>query len=227
MTASAPPAAAGGAVLGRRRGLMLVLSSPSGAGKTTISRELLRLEPDLSLSVSVTTRTPRPSERDGIDYHFIDAARFHALRDANDLLESAEVFGNFYGTPRQPVDAALAAGQDVLFDVDWQGTQQLRAAARSDLVSVFILPPSGEALEQRLNTRAQDSAEVIARRMARAADEISHWSEYDYAVVNAEVADCVRAVQSILHGERLKRDRQTGLPRFVQSIQAALTSRHG
>lgn len=237
MTASdrppAPPGTKGtgtggtGTAANRRRGLMLVLSSPSGAGKTTISRELLDLEPDLSLSVSVTTRTPRPGERDGTDYHFIDAARFAALRDDGQLLEWAEVFGNFYGTPRGPVDAALAAGKDVLFDIDWQGTQQLRAAVRSDLATVFILPPSGEALEQRLTTRAQDSADVIARRMARAADEISHWSEYDYAVVNEDVAGCVRSVQSILHGERLRRDRQTGLPGFVRTIQAALATRHG
>ena len=225
MTTSPPPPAGSGAV--RRRGLMLVLSSPSGAGKTTIARELLRREPDLSMSVSVTTRPARAGERDGVDYRFIDQARFIQMRDAGALLEWAEVFGNFYGTPRQPVEAALAEGRDVLFDIDWQGTQQLRDAARSDLVTVFVLPPSGPELERRLHSRAQDSEAVIAGRMARAADEISHWSEYDYAVINVDLADSVAHVRAILHGERLRRDRQVGLPAFVRTIQGALTAKHG
>ena len=220
MTAASPPPIA-------RRGLMLVLSSPSGAGKSTIAKHLLDRDAHLSISVSVTTRKPRPGETDGVHYHFIDTARFDALRADNALLEWAEVFGNFYGTPRGPVDAALDAGRDVLFDIDWQGTQQIRAAARDDVVSVFILPPSGEELERRLHTRAQDSAEVIAGRMARAADEISHWSEYDYAVHNVVIDDSVRTVESILHAERQRRERQIGLPAFVRAIQASLKSRHG
>ena len=220
MTAASPPPIA-------RRGLMLVLSSPSGAGKSTIAKHLLDRDAHLSISVSVTTRKPRPGETDGVHYHFIDTARFDALRADNALLEWAEVFGNFYGTPRGPVDAALDAGRDVLFDIDWQGTQQIRAAARDDVVSVFILPPSGEELERRLHTRAQDSAEVIAGRMARAADEISHWGEYDYAVHNVVIDDSVRTVESILQAERQKRERQIGLPAFVRAIQASLKSRHG
>ena len=162
-----------------------------------------------------------------MDYRFLDQARFIQMRDAGALLEWAEVFGNFYGTPRQPVEAALAEGRDVLFDIDWQGTQQLRDAARSDLVTVFVLPPSGPELERRLHSRAQDSEAVIAGRMARAADEISHWSEYDYAVINVDLDDSVSHVRAILHGERLRRDRQVGLPAFVRTIQSALTAKHG
>ncbi len=205
-----------------RRGLMLVLSSPSGAGKTTISRRLLDLDPNITMSVSVTTRPMRPGEKPGVDYYFVDMPEFDRMAEAGDLLEHARVFGNCYGTPRSTVEQALGSGRDVLFDIDWQGTQQLAANARADLVSVFILPPSGAELERRLHTRAQDSAEVIAQRMAKASDEISHWAEYDYVIVNNDVDESVAAVQAILRAERLRRTRQVGLPAFVQSIQAAL-----
>ncbi|MBP2227211.1 guanylate kinase [Azospirillum agricola] len=205
-----------------RRGLMLVLSSPSGAGKTTISRRLLDRDGDLAMSVSVTTRPMRPGEVPGVDYHFIDLALFDRMVEAGGLLEYARVFGNCYGTPRGAVEDALASGRDVLFDIDWQGTQQLAQNARDDLVSVFVLPPSGEELERRLHSRAQDSAEVIANRMAKASDEISHWAEYDYVIVNHDVEESVAAVEAILRAERLRRRRQVGLPRFVQTVQAAL-----
>lgn len=201
-----------------RRGLMLVLSSPSGAGKTTIARELLKDDANLRMSVSVTTRQPRPGEVDGRDYQFIDAAHFAAMVADNQLLEYATVFGNSYGTPRQPVEAALAAGEDVLFDVDWQGTQQLRQNARTDLVSVFILPPSHAELERRLHTRAQDAPEVVRRRMARAADEMSHWAEYDYIIVNRRVATAVAEATAILAAERLRRERQVGLAAYVAAV---------
>ncbi len=202
-----------------RRGLMLVLSSPSGAGKTTISRELLG-DDNLTLSVSVTTRPPRPGERDGVDYRFIDRAQFDAMAKAGDLLEHAEVFGNGYGTPRAEVEAALAAGRDVLFDIDWQGTQQLKAAKRDDVVSVFILPPSTEELERRLHSRAQDSDETVRARMAKASDEMSHWAEYDYIVINWEIGRSVTEARSILEAERLKRERQVGLHSFVERLRA-------
>ncbi len=205
-----------------RRGLMLVLSSPSGAGKTTISRRLLERDRDITMSVSVTTRPMRPGEVPGVDYHFIDLALFDRMVEAGDLLEYARVFGNCYGTPRGAVEDALASGRDVLFDIDWQGTQQLAQNARDDLVSVFVLPPSGEELERRLHTRAQDSAEVIANRMAKASDEISHWAEYDYVIVNHDVDDSVASVDAILRAERLRRRRQVGLPQFVKTVQAAL-----
>jgi guanylate kinase len=205
-----------------RRGLMLVLSSPSGAGKTTLSRMLLKADPLVELSISVTTRPQRPSEVDGHDYHFIDPARFDAMRDAGELLEWAHVFGNRYGTPRAPVERVLEQGRDVLFDVDWQGTQQLRERAPGDLVSVFVLPPSGAELERRLRSRAQDTEEVIRTRMARAADEVSHWGEYDYVVVNRRVDDAFADVRAILAAERLKRVRQTGLSGFVRDLQAQL-----
>jgi guanylate kinase len=205
-----------------RRGVMLVLSSPSGAGKTTLSRKLLEAHPDIVMSVSVTTRPRRDGEIDGRDYHFIDAARFEAMRTSGNLLEWAHVFGYAYGTPRQPVEAVIAQGRDVLFDIDWQGTQKLRELARSDLVSVFVLPPSMEELERRLRSRAQDSDAVIAGRMAKAVDEMSHWAEYDYVVINRDL-DCAFAdVQAILAAERLKRDRQTGLSTFVRGLQAEL-----
>ena len=203
-----------------RRGLMLVLSSPSGAGKTTISRELLDGDDNLTLSVSVTTRPPRPGERDGLDYRFIDRAQFDAMAKAGELLEHAEVFGNGYGTPRAEVEAALAAGRDVLFDIDWQGTQQLKAAKRDDVVSVFILPPSTGELEQRLHKRAQDSDETVRARMAKAADEMSHWAEYDYIVINWEIGRSVTEARSILEAERLKRERQVGLHSFVERLRA-------
>ena len=205
-----------------RRGLMLVLSSPSGAGKTTLSRKLLEADPAVELSVSVTTRRQRPGEVDGRDYHFIDAARFDAMLKQSELLESAQVFGHRYGTPRVPVEAALGRGRDVLFDIDWQGTQQLREKAVHDLVSIFVLPPSIPDLERRLRARAQDSDEVIHARMARAADEMSHWAEYDYVVINTDIDRAFSEVRSILAAERLKRERQTGLSAFVRGLQAKL-----
>jgi guanylate kinase len=205
-----------------RRGLMLVLSSPSGAGKTTLSRKLLETDPGVELSVSVTTRKQRPGEIDGRDYHFIDAARFDAMVKGGELLEWAQVFGHRYGTPRAPVEAALASGHDVQFDIDWQGTQQLREKADHDLVSIFVLPPSMADLERRLRRRAQDPDEVIRARMATAADEMSHWAEYDYVVINTDVDRAFREVQTILAAERLKRERQTGLSDFVRRLQAQL-----
>jgi guanylate kinase len=201
-----------------RRGLMLVLSSPSGAGKTTISRELLKREPGLVMSVSVTTRRPRPGEIDGKDYFFKSVAEFEAMVKKDQFLEHARVFDNFYGTPRSAVEAALSAGRDVLFDVDWQGTQKLKESARADLASVFILPPSMADLESRLRSRAQDADDVVRGRMARAASEMSHWAEYDYIVVNADVETSVARVQSILTAERLRRDRQSGLADFVADM---------
>jgi guanylate kinase len=205
-----------------RRGLMLVLSSPSGAGKTTLSRKLLESDPGVELSISVTTRKQRPGEVDGRDYHFIDATRFDAMVEAGELLEWAQVFGNRYGTPRAAMEAALARGRDVLFDIDWQGTQQLQEKSGRDLVSIFVLPPSIPDLERRLRTRAQDSDEVIHARMAKAADEMSHWAEYDYVVINTDIDHAFAEVQSILAAERLKRERQTGLSEFVRRLQADL-----
>jgi guanylate kinase len=205
-----------------RRGLMLVLSSPSGAGKTTLSRKLLESDPGVELSISVTTRKQRPGEVDGRDYHFVDAARFDAMVANDELLEWAHVFGNRYGTPRAPVEAALSRGRDVLFDIDWQGTQQLRERANRDLVSIFVLPPSIPDLERRLRARAQDSDEVIHARMTKAADEMSHWAEYDYVVINNDIGHAFAEVQSILAAERLKRERQTGLSDFVRRLQAEL-----
>jgi guanylate kinase len=205
-----------------RRGLMLVLSSPSGAGKTTLSRRLLEQDSGVTLSISVTTRKMRPGEEDGRDYHFIDRQRFDALIDKDELLEYAEVFDNYYGTPRKPVMDALAKGRDVLFDIDWQGTQQLREKARTDLVSVFILPPSIPELEKRLHKRAQDDYETIHRRMAKASDEMSHWAEYDYVVINRDIDQAFAEVKAILSAERLKRERQPGLSDFVRGLQAKL-----
>jgi guanylate kinase len=205
-----------------RRGLMLVLSSPSGAGKTTLSRKLLETDPGVELSVSVTTRKQRSGEIDGRDYHFIDAARFDAMVKGGELLEWAQVFGHRYGTPRAPVEAALTNGHDVLFDIDWQGTQQLREKADHDLVSIFVLPPSMADLERRLRRRAQDPDEVIRARMATATDEMSHWAEYDYVVINTDVDRAFREVHTILAAERLKRERQTGLSDFVRRLQAQL-----
>jgi guanylate kinase len=205
-----------------RRGLMLVLSSPSGAGKTTLSRRLLDGDKGVSLSVSVTTRKCRPGEKEGHDYRFIDRKRFDAMVDNNELLEWAEVFDNYYGTPAKPVMDALAAGRDVLFDIDWQGTQQLRDKARGDLVSVFVLPPSIPELERRLRSRAQDDYETIHRRMAKAADEMSHWAEYDYVVVNHDLDQAFADVSAVLTAERVKRERQIGLSDFVRGLQAKL-----
>jgi len=205
-----------------RRGLMLVLSSPSGAGKTTLSRKLLDEDNNVMLSVSVTTRKMRPGEKNGRDYDFIDRKRFDAMVDNDELLEWAEVFDNYYGTPKKPVIDALAAGRDVLFDIDWQGTQQLRERVRTDLVSVFVLPPSIPELERRLRARAQDDYETIHRRMAKAADEMSHWAEYDYVVINRDLKQAVAEVAAILAAERLKRERQPGLSDFVRGLQAKL-----
>jgi len=205
-----------------RRGLMFVLSSPSGAGKTTLSRMLLKADRNVELSVSVTTRPRRPGEIEGRDYRFIDLARFEAMVKRNGLLEWAEVFGYRYGTPRRPVEKALRAGRDVLFDIDWQGTQQLREKARDDLVSVFILPPTIKELHRRLQRRAQDSRAIIVSRMAKAADEMSHWPEYDYVIVNRDIDDAFDQVQAILAAERLKRERRIGLSSFVRALQAKL-----
>ena len=205
-----------------RRGLMLVLSSPSGAGKTTLSRMLLDRYSTIELSISVTTRKPRPGEVEGRDYRFIDENSFDAMVARGDLLEWAEVFGSRYGTPRAPVERALAMGRDVMFDIDWQGTQQLREKGRDDLVSVFVLPPTIPDLEARLRTRAQDADDVIRARMAKAANEMSHWAEYDYVVINRDVWRAFEDVCAILAAERLKRERQTGLSAFVRLLQAGL-----
>lgn len=206
----------------RRRGLLLVMSSPSGAGKTTLSRMLLAADANVSMSVSVTTRPPRPGEVDGRDYRFISTVRFAAMRDGGELLEWAEVFGNFYGTPRGPVEEALGAGRDMLFDIDWQGTQQLAQAMEDDLVRVFILPPSAEELRERLIRRAQDAASIVAKRMAEASREISHWPEYDYVIVNDNVEAAHAQVMAILTAERLRRKRRTGLTEFVRSLTGGL-----
>jgi len=204
----------------RRRGFLLVLSSPSGAGKTTIARLLAEGDPDLQLSVSVTTRPKREGEVEGRDYVFIDQRRFDEMVARGALLEHATVFGNCYGTPRQRVDEALAAGRDVVGDLDWQGAQQLTKTVRSDLVSVFVLPPSRAELETRLRNRAQDSAAVVAARMAKSTEETSHWSEYDYVIVNREIEQSVAQVQAIVTAERLRRQRQLGLPVFVDRLRA-------
>jgi guanylate kinase len=206
-----------------RRGLMLVLSSPSGAGKTTLSRMLLNSERGgIELSVSVTTRPRRRGEVNGKHYHFIDRKKFDQMVKAGELLEYAEVFGNGYGTPRKPVERALKGGRDVLFDIDWQGTQQLRERARDDLVSVFLLPPSSGELSRRLHTRALDDKKVIRARMAKSGDEMSHWPEYDYVVVNQKLGLAFGDIRAILYAERLKRERQTGLSAFVRGLQSKL-----
>lgn len=199
-----------------------MLSSPSGAGKTTLSRKLLEVDPSISMSVSVTTRAQRPGEQDGRDYHFITKEKFIQLRDAGELLEYAEVFGNFYGTPRKPVEQALQAGKDVLFDIDWQGTQQLAQVMEDDLVRVFILPPSAEMLRERLINRQQDSMSVVAKRMAEASAEISHWPEYEYIIVNDDLTTASAAITAILTAERLKRKRRTGLTAFVRDLLSGL-----
>jgi guanylate kinase len=201
-----------------RRGLMLVLSSPSGAGKSTISRALLEKDGALAMSVSATTRPPRPGETHGREYYFITVPDYHRMVHDRAFLEHAQVFDNYYGTPRAPVEEALRAGRDVLFDVDWQGTQQLRQTARDDLVAIFILPPSHAELARRLRARAQDVEDVIQKRMAKAADEMSHWAEYDYIIVNDVVETSVAKVEAILAAERLRRERQVGLPDFVNQL---------
>ena len=203
----------------QRRGLMLVLSSPSGAGKTTISRRLLDIDPGLVLSISATTRPMRPSEQGGVDYDFVDHATFDRMVAEGAFLEHAKVFDHQYGTPRAAVEHSLAAGRDVLFDIDWQGTQQLGEKARDDLVSVFVLPPSTGELERRLRSRAADSEEEVQRRMAKAADEMSHWAEYQYVIVNRDLEDSVGKVEAILAAERLRRDRQVGLGDFVKALR--------
>ena len=205
-----------------RRGLMLVLSSPSGAGKTTIARRVLDEDADIAPSISHTTREKRRGEVEGKDYHFVDKETFSQMREQGAFLEWAVVFDNYYGTTRAPVDEALHEGRDVLFDVDWQGADALRKAAEEDVVSVFVLPPSADALEERLKTRAQDSPEVVTRRMRGASNEIQHWDEYDYVLVNFDVDQSVAAVHAILAAERLKRVRLTGLDRFVRGLLAQL-----
>ena len=201
-----------------RRGLMFILSSPSGAGKTTLSRMLLATDAEIKLSVSATTRPPRPGEVDGVHYHFVSAAEFDRMVDDDDFYEWAEVFGHRYGTPKGIIRSALKQGQDFLFDIDWQGTQQLYQKDQQDVVRVFILPPSIEELHRRLQGRATDSAEVIAARMARAKAEISHWDGYDYVIINDEIDDCFARVRAILEAERMKRARQTGLIPFVRGL---------
>ena len=198
------------------------MSSPSGAGKTTLSRRLLAADANIAMSVSVTTRARRPGEVDGRDYRFISKDKFARMRDGAELLEWAEVFGNFYGTPRKPVEEALARGRDVMFDIDWQGTQQLAQAMEDDLVRIFILPPSADELRDRLIKRAQDSSTVVAKRMAEASREISHWPEYDYVVVNDYIEQADSQIAAILAAERLKRRRRTGLTEFVRELTKKL-----
>jgi guanylate kinase len=217
---SPPPARAAAPPTVPRRGFLLVLSSPSGAGKTTITHRLIERDPTLSLSVSVTTRPARPGEVDGKDYRFIDRPRFDGMVVAGELLEHATVFGHCYGTPRQPIEEAIAAGHDIVTDIDWQGTQQLSGGLSSDVVSVFVLPPDPAALEARLRTRAQDSPEIVAARMAKSAEEMSHWSEYDYVIVNKDLEESVAEVQAIVTAERLRRTRQVGLADFVNRLRA-------
>jgi guanylate kinase len=201
-----------------RRGLMLVLSSPSGAGKTTLSRRLLESDPIVTMSVSVTTRPPRKGEVEGKDYFFVSSSSFQGMAKGGGFLEHALVFGHHYGTPKEPVMMALAKGRDVLFDIDWQGTQQLRQQAGDDLVSVFVLPPSHAELERRLRVRAQDAEDVVAKRMARAGHEISHWAEYDYVVINDDLDTSVVKIRTILTAERMRRNRATGIPSFVSKL---------
>ena len=205
-----------------RRGILFVVSSPSGAGKTTLTRKLIEKETNLNLSVSVTTRPRRPSEIDGVHYRFISKRHFEAMRAADELLEWAEVHGNFYGTPREPVEQALAAGRDMLFDIDWQGTQQICQKMRSDVVSVFVLPPSAAELKARLERRAEDSDEIVARRLRNAADEIPHWTEYDYVLINCDLDESFSRLRAILTAERLKRILRSDLETRVAKLLADL-----
>lgn len=206
----------------QRRGLMFVLSSPSGAGKTTITRALLNNNVDLEISISATTRQRRPGEVDGQDYYFVEIPEFNAMIENGEMLEHAKVFGNYYGTPRQPVEEALARGHDVIFDIDWQGTQQLREIARDDLVTLFILPPNAKELERRLRARAQDPEETIRHRMDKASDEMTHYSEYDYVLINNNVDLAIHQAQLILDAERLKRHRTVGISDFVRGLKDGL-----
>ncbi len=205
-----------------RKGLLFVVSSPSGAGKTTLGRLLQESDDDLEISVSVTTRPPRAAEKNGRDYTFLTLEKFNKMNTSGDLLESAEVFGHHYGTPRTPIVNSLARGRDVLFDVDWQGRQQLADAMGEDVVSVFILPPSAQELHRRLASRGQDKAETRGRRMKYAPGEISHYAEYDYIIVNYELAESLRQLRAILHAERMKRARQTGLRQLVDELMEQL-----
>jgi guanylate kinase len=204
----------------QRRGLMLVLSSPSGAGKTTLSRKLLDIDGSITMSVSATTRAPRVGEQEGKDYFFVSPSMFTQMADGGAFLEHALVFGHHYGTPKEPVMLALARGRDVLFDIDWQGTQQLRQQAGDDLVSIFVLPPSHEELERRLRARAQDAEDVVQARMAKANNEISHWAEYDYVVINDDLESTLAKIRTILDAERMRRGRQTGIPAFVGKLMS-------
>jgi guanylate kinase len=207
----------------KRRGLLLILSSPSGAGKTTLTRNLIEQDHNIRLSVSVTTRPRRPSEIDGVHYRFINTADFHEMRERGDLLEWAEVHGNFYGTPRRPVEQTLARGQDMMFDIDWQGTVQIVEKTRADVVSLFVLPPSMAELKARLERRAEDAPDVIARRLANAREEIAHWTAYDYVLINDDLQRTFSELRSILAAERLRRERQVGLSGFVEALLAAPT----
>lgn len=214
-----PSAALSSPINVKRRGLMLILSSPSGAGKTTIARRLLDLEPELSLSVSVTTRPKRPSEVDGVHYHFIDRQHYDEMVEQGELLEHAEVYGHGYGTPAAAVEGALERGKDVLFDIDWQGAQQLRQQVSQDIVTMFILPPSTEELARRLRKRAEDTDDVVARRLAQIAADVTHWAEYDYVMINHDLEESIAAARSVLTAERLKRRRQIGLADFVSQFR--------
>ncbi len=201
-----------------RRGIMLVVSSPSGAGKTTLTRELLREEDNVSLSVSVTTRPRRPSEIDGVHYHFVSRRHFEAMRDGGELLEWAEVHGNYYATPREPVEQALGEGRDMLFDIDWQGTRQLLEKMRDDVVTVFVLPPTAAELKARLERRAEDSPEIIQQRLQNALEEIAHWREYDYILVNRDLNKSFPRLQAILTAERLKRVKMLDIENFIDQL---------
>ncbi len=202
----------------KRRGLMVVLSSPSGAGKSTLTRKLLTENENMAMSVSATTRAPRSGEEDGMDYFFVSKDGFLEMRESGEFLEHAKVFDNYYGTPRGPVEEALAKGQDIIFDIDWQGAQQLTQAASDDLVKIFILPPSKRELESRLHRRAQDSEAVIAKRMAKSESEISHWAEYDYILVNDDIEIAMEELRTIIASERMKRRRQLWLGPFVKRL---------
>ncbi|WP_426031782.1 guanylate kinase [Cypionkella sp. TWP1-2-1b2] len=209
-----------------RRGLLLILSSPSGAGKSTLARRLMQWDPTLRFSISATTRQPRPGEEDGREYYFHPREAFESLVQSGEMLEHAEVFGNFYGSPKAPVEAAMREGRDTLFDIDWQGGQQIRNSSLGrDVVSIFILPPSIAELEARLRARAQDSDEVIAGRMERSRDEISHWAEYDYVIINRDIDSAFNELTAILQAERLKRDRQPDLSDFVRNLNREFETR--